>query len=167
MPLSNNCAKPAWPVLSRARHWWRQWQSLLPWEKHLVRELVFLMAALWLQLRLYSTGNMLKRTEKIICHMPQRSLPTGWEPIGFARRCDQLASVAAYHGFCHATCLPRSLAVYRVLRAHGLPARLRIGVVSGRRPLQAHAWVECGNEVLGEQVTAFHPLITLDEAGLG
>lgn len=134
----------------------------------MVRELVVLMAVLWLQLRLYSTGNMLKRIDATINSTPPRPLPAGWQAIDFARRCDQLAAIAAYHGFYHATCLPRSLAVYRVLGAYRVPARLRIGVLPGSNPLQAHAWVECGAEILGDQDIGFQPFFALNKKeGIG
>lgn len=127
----------------------------------MVWEMAVLMAVLWAQLRLHSTGQLLKRTDAIIRISPPRSLPPGWDTLEFARRCDQLAAIAAYHGFYHATCLPRSLALYRVLAVHGVPARLRIGVLPGSKPLQAHAWVECGNEVLGDPVTGFRSLMSM------
>ena len=45
-------------------------------------------------------------------------------------------------------CLPRSLAIYVLLRRQGVPATLRIGVK--RFPFGAHAWVECLGEVLDD-----------------
>jgi Transglutaminase-like superfamily len=48
-----------------------------------------------------------------------------------------------------ATCLPRALAAESLLRRMGHPAILHIGVARGRRrPVDAHAWVECGGEVV-------------------
>lgn len=43
-------------------------------------------------------------------------------------------------------CLPRSLALYRYLRAHGVAAEFFIGVK--RFPFQAHAWVEAAGQPL-------------------
>ncbi|MGQ0586939.1 MAG: lasso peptide biosynthesis B2 protein, partial [Gammaproteobacteria bacterium] len=40
------------------------------------------------------------------------------------------------------TCLVRSLALTGVLRRHGVPAELRIGVGNTQPQLDAHAWVE-------------------------
>ena len=45
-------------------------------------------------------------------------------------------------------CLPRSLAIYILLRRQGVPATLRIGVK--RFPFAAHAWVECLGEVIDD-----------------
>ena len=47
-------------------------------------------------------------------------------------------------------CLPRSLAIYVLLRLQGVPATLRIGVK--RFPFAAHAWVECLGEVLDDSI---------------
>ena len=64
-----------------------------------------------------------------------------------------------------ATCLTRSLAAQVLLRRHGLPSTLRIGVARGHRgTIEAHAWVECdGRVVIGElsdlsRFTALPPL---------
>ena len=45
-------------------------------------------------------------------------------------------------------CLPRSLAIYVLLRRRGVPATLRIGVK--RFPFAAHAWVECLGEIIDD-----------------
>ena len=47
-------------------------------------------------------------------------------------------------------CLPRSLAIYVLLRRQGVPATLRIGVK--RFPFAAHAWVECLGEVVDDSI---------------
>ena len=47
-------------------------------------------------------------------------------------------------------CLPRSLAIYILLRRQGVPATLRVGVK--RFPFAAHAWVECAGEVLDDSI---------------
>ena len=47
-------------------------------------------------------------------------------------------------------CLPRSVAIYILLRRRGVPATLRIGVK--RFPFGAHAWVECLGEVLDDSI---------------
>lgn len=41
------------------------------------------------------------------------------------------------------TCLTRSLVLYRILRARGIPCRLHIGLrKTGQAELQGHAWTE-------------------------
>ena len=45
-------------------------------------------------------------------------------------------------------CLPRSLAVYWVLRRRGLPSELVMGVK--KNPFGAHAWVEVDGDVISD-----------------
>lgn len=59
--------------------------------------------------------------------------------------------MAARHGLYRANCLHQSLALCRILRREGLPARLRIGVKKNMRTFQAHAWVELEGTPLGRQ----------------
>jgi hypothetical protein len=47
------------------------------------------------------------------------------------------------------SCVPRALALHRLLVFRGLPARLRLGLGPGR-PLEGHAWVECEGVPVGE-----------------
>lgn len=42
------------------------------------------------------------------------------------------------------TCLTRSLVVYRLLRARGIPCQLRIGLRKSGAALEGHAWTETG-----------------------
>jgi len=48
------------------------------------------------------------------------------------------------------TCLTRSMALNYLLRRHGLPAELRIGVRKTDERFAAHAWVECAGEAFGQ-----------------
>lgn len=50
-------------------------------------------------------------------------------------------------------CLPRSLALHRLLSLHGLPARVRLGLAGAPHALEGHAWVECGGAPIGESET--------------
>ena len=70
-----------------------------------------------------------------------------------------------------ATCLTQAFATQVLLNRHGLPARLRIGVVKGKDGrLQAHAWVESNGVIViggaGPDVERYKPLLALDEAVL-
>jgi len=40
------------------------------------------------------------------------------------------------------TCLTRSLVLYRLLRARGIPCQLRIGLRKNQAALEGHAWTE-------------------------
>ena len=48
------------------------------------------------------------------------------------------------------TCLPRALALQRMLARRGIVAALRIGVRKEAATLAAHAWVEVDGRAVGE-----------------
>jgi hypothetical protein len=48
------------------------------------------------------------------------------------------------------SCLPRALALQRLLAWRGLEARVRLGLEPGTRPRAGHAWVECGGVPVGD-----------------
>jgi hypothetical protein len=56
-----------------------------------------------------------------------------------------------------ASCLPRSMALTRMLRKKGVPANVRIGVVTDPA-FAAHAWVEVTARPVGEPPSPFTPL---------
>jgi hypothetical protein len=71
----------------------------------------------------------------------------------FAAQIAVAVSRAAAHHLIPMTCLPRSLALQRMLAARGIPAELRIGVrkePSGGGAIAAHAWIEVGGVPVGE-----------------
>ena len=75
---------------------------------------------------------------------PQSSRISRWDPHQVA-----WAVQAASHLVPASTCLVRAMALERLLRADGHPARLRLGVTRGAdAPLAAHAWVESDGAVL-------------------
>jgi hypothetical protein len=57
---------------------------------------------------------------------------------------------AAAHHLTPMTCLPRSLALQRMLARRGIAARVAIGVRKQGGSVAAHAWVEVGGEAVGE-----------------
>jgi len=66
------------------------------------------------------------------------------------RTLDSVRTASRYYYRRRLDCLPRSLAIYVLLRRQGVPATLRIGVK--RFPFAAHAWVECLGEVLDDSI---------------
>jgi hypothetical protein len=52
------------------------------------------------------------------------------------------------HRLAH-SCLPRALALHRLLVLRGVQARVRLGLEPGPRPRGGHAWVECGGVPVG------------------
>ncbi|WP_158013976.1 lasso peptide biosynthesis B2 protein [Sphingomonas sanxanigenens] len=60
-------------------------------------------------------------------------------------------------------CLARSLAMFSLCRAHGIPVHFVVGVRSD--PFAAHAWVQKGDVVLNdtaEQVNLYTPILVLE-----
>jgi hypothetical protein len=57
-------------------------------------------------------------------------------------------TAAAGHRLAH-SCVPRALALHRLLVLRGGDARVRLGLGAGR-PLDGHAWVESGGRPVGE-----------------
>ena len=77
-------------------------------------------------------------------------------PTGGAERFDEAVAVAqsvgraAAHHLWPMRCLPRALALQRLLRRRGIPASLRIGVSRDGGRFAAHAWIEVAGTPLGE-----------------
>lgn len=57
---------------------------------------------------------------------------------------------AAAHHLWPMTCLPRALALQRMLARRGITAALRIGVRKEAGTFAAHAWIEVGGQAIGE-----------------
>jgi hypothetical protein len=70
--------------------------------------------------------------------------------IARARAVARMVEAAARRGPCRATCLPRSLVLWWLLRRRGIDADLRIGVRKDAGRLEAHAWVELRGAVLND-----------------
>jgi hypothetical protein len=65
-----------------------------------------------------------------------------------ARRAARLVEGAASFYPLRATCLKKSLVLYRILRRRGVPAELRLGVRKAEGDFTAHAWVESRGDIL-------------------
>lgn len=62
--------------------------------------------------------------------------------LAHAQSVGQMVNLAAGFGPWRANCLARSLLLEWMLRRHGVPVALRIGVRRQADALEAHAWVE-------------------------
>jgi hypothetical protein len=93
-----------------------------------------------------------RRLQALLSHGPVRQLrdasPDNMFTVAQARA--RLVQVAARHGFYRPTCLPQSLALWWLLRCHGIEANLHIGVKSINKGLEAHAWVEFQGQPLND-----------------
>jgi hypothetical protein len=76
----------------------------------------------------------------------------------------RLVAAAARHGPYRATCLPTAVVLQSILKRHGMAATLRLGVRRRAGALEAHAWVEHGNNPLIESGISdgFSPFAPLD-----
>lgn len=84
-----------------------------------------------------------ERTRHLLA-APQSSRTSEWNPHRVAWAVQVASRLVPA-----STCLVRGLALERLLRADGHPARLRLGVARGAAaPLAAHAWVESDGAVL-------------------
>src|SRR5205807_5278478 len=86
-----------------------------------------------------------------------RLAPMGPRPKGDAasqisegRAIARLVDAAARHGPYRATCLPRALVLWWLLRRRGIMSDLRIGVHKEAGQLTAHAWIELAGAPLND-----------------
>ncbi len=63
----------------------------------------------------------------------------------------RLVETAARRGLYHASCLPRSLTLWWLLRRHGIDIALCIGVRKNEGRFEAHAWVELQGRILNDR----------------
>ena len=69
----------------------------------------------------------------------------------------QMVLAAARQSFFRATCLERSLVLWRLLARLGIASQLRIGVRKTGDKFEAHAWVEHEGVAIGEpEATHLH-----------
>lgn len=81
-----------------------------------------------------------------------------------AETVSRMVAAAGRHGVVKATCLPRSLLAWWLLRREGIDAEIRIGV---RRPgdaLAAHAWVEHRGHPLGPDIESSRDFASFEAA---
>ena len=118
-------------------------------------EAMILLPVAALSIRLSGWSSTLTRIGRWI----QRDLRTeaqGYDPALVAR----VVRIAATYGPYRATCLPRSVALWALLRRDGFTPVVTIGVRKGPRGVEAHAWVEVAGVTLDEtsEATPFVPL---------
>jgi len=95
------------------------------------------------------------------------SLPVPSEPpdsrvLPFAHRLHRLVELASRLHFMSMNCLPRSLALRRLLAWRGIPSFLCIGVARTQSGMQAHAWVDVAGAAVGEADDVAEKFIILD-----
>jgi hypothetical protein len=121
---------------------WRQVWRLSSAERGLLVQALFLLPLT--ALALWAVG--FRRWQALLT----RLTPVGYVPAsrdGAALICEgrqmaRLVDVAARHGLYAASCLPRSLALWWLLRRRGIDSYVCIGVRKKANQIEAHAWVE-------------------------
>jgi hypothetical protein len=145
--------------------WSRVWR-LSPAERRLLAQALVLLPltalALWL------VG--FRRWQAALARWAPLGTPPGGDEVERGRAAARLVDAAARRGVYRATCLPRSLVLWCLLRRRGIDADLRIGVRKEAGEFQAHAWVEYRGAVLNdaaavpEQYASFERAIVPDVA---
>ena len=141
----------------------RYYLRLSGWERVAICRLFVLQCITFLLLR--SAG--LQRTRRWMAPRESRgrvrALPSALAPVAFAHRCHALSGAPRVLGWMRNNCLARSMALHRFLGTYGMSTTIRVGILPGSNPLQAHAWVEFGGEAIGgEDVAPFCVLPGLD-----
>ena len=78
-----------------------------------------------------------------------------YDPAVVAR----IVRIAATYGPCRATCLPRSVVLWALLRRDGFAPVVTIGVRKDPRGVEAHAWVEHDGNALNEAPASFESFV--------
>ncbi len=129
---------------------WRQVWRLTSAERWLLVQATFLLRltalALWV-LGFRRWQALLTRLAQVRCVSTSKDMAA---LIREGRAIARLVDAAARHGPYPATCLPRSLTLWWLLRRRGIDSYLRIGVRKEAGRLEAHAWVELGGLVLND-----------------
>lgn len=84
-----------------------------------------------------------------------------------AREIARLVEVAARHGVMRPSCLQRSVALWRILRRHGIESELHLGArrCPDQRSPVFHAWVECNGVVLNDRADVRGHYVAFEPTG--
>jgi hypothetical protein len=80
----------------------------------------------------------------------KKSGPKGEDALVRAREAARVTIGVARRSIPRASCVPRALVLWALLRRIGIEARVRFGAKRAGKSIEAHAWVEFGGEALGE-----------------
>lgn len=143
---------------------WRRLLRLGPTGWFEVAEAQFWVVWASLLVRLVPKGRLVSPTPPPSEDSTPSNAPT--RPDAWTARADRLAravSRACRYGILRPECLVRSIALQRMLRLHGVrEARVRFGVRHRDGEFQSHAWVVCGDRVVGDDARHVRTFTTLD-----
>jgi hypothetical protein len=115
------------------------------------------------------TGVLVKRAGYRRLHdtlsrvVPVAPIPA--DPLAEATTISRLVSLAADRGPIRATCLTSSLALWLLLRRHGVEAEVCLGVRGGTAEPHGHAWVEYQGRPLNETVDVRNRFFVMNAPG--
>ncbi len=139
-------------------HLLKKFLALANQERRLVLRAFVDLARVDLALRFFGSQRVLARAWSV---KTPATASADWSTMDHARHYARFVEMASRHHVIPARCLHCSLVLHRWLQREHIPSSLRIGVrkVAGR--MQAHAWVEVGDQVVsdaGARVSTFIPL---------
>ena len=137
---------------------WEKFKNLSLWELWLLCKAFFLLPITAWGLRLMG----FKAVRSALSYgLPAAVYSTDARAMGRAQKIAKMVQLAVVYGRFSATCLPRSMVLWRFLQHHGIGCDLRMGARSENGNFEAHAWVEVDGVALNETADVgerFRPL---------
>jgi hypothetical protein len=134
-------------------------------ERRLAVEAMALLVFVWLALRLLPFLTLRGLLSGYAARLHRSSRAASVEPERIARVVRAVADRAPFS----ITCLVRALVSDAMLRRSGFDSQLRIGVRLGgsrvTRSLEAHAWVECEDRIVGGELENLDDYAVLSAPG--
>ena len=126
---------------------WQTFKNLSLWELWLLCKAFFLLPITALGLRLMG----FKAVRSALSYgLPAPAYSTDARAMDRAQKIAKMVQVAVVYGRFGATCLPRSMVLWRFLQRHGIGCDLRLGARRENGNFEAHAWVEVDGVALNE-----------------
>ncbi len=124
---------------------WRRFLGLSHFEQRIVLESAVMLTATQIGLHVAS----FRRWKSLLLRLAP-SMNSDPATACVAHTIARTLAATERHLLFPANCLERSLALWWLLRRHGIPAELRIGGRKENGRFEAHAWVEWNGTVLSE-----------------
>jgi len=137
---------------------WEKFRNLSLSELWLLCKAFFLLPITALGLRLMGFNAV---RSALSCGLPAAVYSTDARSVDRAQKIAKMVQVAAVYGRFGASCLPRSMVLWRFLQRHGIGCDLRLGARRENGNFEAHAWVEVDGVALNETADVgerFRPL---------
>jgi hypothetical protein len=127
----------------------QRYKALDPASRRMFRHAAILLPLVRWSLRLRGYGKTFTSLQRRVQFQPKgtNTRPEAREEVQVTCR---MVRAALRYSLAQYTCLEESLTLWYLLRKHGIPACLRIGVRKENEKFEAHAWVEYGGEALNQ-----------------